>query len=190
MDGSSTVETRFLAVEAATAEALAPFGNIIGVAPGATPLPTAFYEGKVRLYGMPEFLSDDDTELTVARMDRREMRVRWMERHFKHTQVFVPLGGKPFVVILAPPTPNQDLPDLDEARAFLFDGSCAFAMHVGTWHEFPFAVLDQTDVIVILRREATRGLMKDTVIDGEGQSGDLDKKDINRRLGVALEARF
>ena len=31
-------------------------------------------------------------------------------------------------------------------------------MHIGTWHEFPFALIDDTQLIVVLRREATKGL--------------------------------
>lgn len=41
-------------------------------------------------------------------------------------------------------------------------------------------------MIVILRGEATRALMKDTAINGEAHSDDLDKKDIQVRLGVTL----
>jgi ureidoglycolate lyase len=185
----ATPAIRQLQVEKATPESVKAFGEIVGVSPGMVPLPTAFYEGKVRLFAPAAFTTDDDTELTVARMDRREMKVQWMERHFKHTQAFIPLGGKPFVVVLAPPT-DTELPILDQARAFLFDGSAGFAMHIGTWHEFPFAIVDDTDVIVILRREATRGLMKDVVIDGEAKSPDIDKKDIARRTGVVFEARL
>ncbi len=182
------MQTRDLTVEPVTAEAIAPFGELLGANLGKAPLPTAFYEGKVRLYRPEGFAAEDETEITVASIDRRPMRVTHMERHFKHTQVFLPLGGRPFVVVLAPPT-DTDLPDLDQARAFLFDGQAGLQMHLGTWHEFPFAVVDATQVAVVLRREATDGLMVDAVVEGEGQSPDLDKKDMARRLGVILEVR-
>ena len=180
--------TKLLPLEPATPEAVAPFGVLVGAKLGAEPLPTAFYEGSVKLFRPEGFSAEDDTEITVALIDRRPLRVRWMERHFKHTQVFLPLGARPFVAVLAPPT-ETDLPNLDDARAFLFDGEAGLSMHLGTWHEFPFAILDGTQVVVVLRREATNGLMVDTVIDGEGYSGDLDKKDIVRRLGVSLEVQ-
>ena len=35
---------------------------------------------------------------------------------------------------------DDDLPDLDHVKAYYFDGSSGFAMHRGTWHEFPFAI--------------------------------------------------
>jgi ureidoglycolate lyase len=180
------MQIKTLTLEPATPEAIAPFGALVGAKHGGDPLPTAFYDGKVKLYRPEGFISEDDTEITVALIDRRPLRVRWMERHFKHTQVFLPLGAKPFIAVLAPPT-QTELPDLDDARAFLFKGDVGLSMHLGTWHEFPFAVVDETQVVVVLRREATNGLMLDTVIDGEGHSPDLEKKDINRRLGVTLE---
>jgi len=181
------MQIRQLEVERPTAEAIAPFGELLG-GEVASASPSSFYDQKVTTY-RPRFVSDADTEIAVCTLQRRPMQVRWMERHFKHTQAFLPLGGRPFVAVLAPPT-DSELPDLDHARAFLFDGDAGLLMHIGTWHEFPFALVDGTQVVVILRAEATQGLKAENVVDGEGRSGDLDKKDIVRRLGVALEPRL
>jgi len=158
------------------------------VRPGK-PLPVAFYDGKVSVYAPVTFESDEETMLTLASVDRREMQVQWMERHFKHTQTFIPLEGRPFVVVLAPPT-EGDLPDLGQARALLFDGSSGFTMKVGTWHEFPFALVDQSNVIVILRRETTQNLMPDNVVDGEAHGPDLDKKNLVARTGVTVQVKM
>jgi ureidoglycolate lyase len=182
------MEIRYLELETPTAEAIAPFGQLVGPDPRPEPSPSSFYDQKVTTW-RPTFISDAETELAVCTLQRRPLAVRWMERHFKHTQVFLPLGGKPFLAVLAPPT-DTDLPDLDQARAFLFDGQAGLAMHIGTWHEFPFALVDGTQIVVILRREATEGLKKENIVDGEGHSGDLDKKDIARRLGVTLQPRM
>ena len=115
-----------------------------------------FYEGAVRLSAPAQFSSDADTEITLAAIDRRPLRVRYMERHFKHTQTFIPLQGKAFAMVLTPPN-NDELPDLTMARALVFDGSAGFCLHIGTWHEFPLALLDDTRVVVILRdRKSTR----------------------------------
>jgi ureidoglycolate lyase len=183
----AAAEVRYLEVERPTPETIAPFGQLVG-GPTAAASPSNFYDQKVTTW-RPTFISDDETELAVCTLQRRPMRVRWMERHFKHTQVFLPLGGRPFLAILAPPT-ETELPDLAQARAFLFDGQAGLSMHLGTWHEFPFALVDDTQVVVILRAEATRGLQKENIVDGEGFSPDLDKKDIVRRLGVTLAPRL
>src|SRR4030095_8387799 len=157
---------RELKVEPTTPEAIAPFGQLLGVNDTVKPVPTGFYEGKVTVYLPVQFQSDADTELTLATVDRRDMRVQWMGRHFKHTQTFIPLERKHFVGVLRPPN-DKDLPDLEQVRAFLFDGSCGFTMRIGTWHEFPFALVDRSNVIVILRRETSRNLRPDNIIAGE-----------------------
>ena len=169
----------------ATPETVAPYGMLIEVPDKSEALPIAFYEGTVRIYKPAAFVSDEDTEITLASIDRRDMSVRWLERHFKHTQTFIPLSDGAFVMVVAPPSVG-DIPDPAQAKALLFDGSAGFALHIGTWHEFPFALEDDTRVVVILRGEATRALMKDAATNGEAQSDDLDKKDIQVRLGVTL----
>ncbi|HIF08635.1 MAG TPA: ureidoglycolate hydrolase [Sneathiellales bacterium] len=180
----SKLERRVLTLEPATAEALAPFGDILGSAGGVEFGAAGFYDGKVQTCNPTKFVSDDDTALTLAKIDRRPFEVRFLEQHFKHTQSFIPLGGKPFVVVMAPPT-HTDLPDIDTVRAFLFDGSAGFNMKIGTWHEFPFAVEDGTEVIVILRNETNRDLRK--VEGGEAHGADVDKKNIQNRFGIVFE---
>jgi ureidoglycolate lyase len=123
--------------------------------------------------------------MPVVTANRRPMEVRWMERHFKHTQTFIPLGGRPFVVAMAPPN-CRELPDLDQVRAFRFDGQAGFMLRIGTWHEFPFPLDDQTHLIVVLRKEATDGLVRDMVVQDEARSGDLDKKDLLHRCRVTF----
>ena len=179
------MQTKLLDPIIATPESVAAYGTLIDVPADDAALPVAFYEGTVRVYKPAAFISDEDTEITLASVDRREMSVRWLERHFKHTQTFIPLSGKPFIMVMAPPTEN-DVPDPMEAQAIFFDGSAGFALHIGTWHEFPFAQVDDTRLIVVLRGEATNALMKDVALDGEAHSGDLDKKDIQARLGIEL----
>ena len=183
------MSVRTITVEPATRETLAPFGDIVSVDKGMAHLPSPFYDGKVRVFRPAGFTTDSDAEIAVALVDRRPLTVEFMERHFKHTQMFVPLEGKPFVAVLAPPN-DKDLPDLDEARAFLFDGSGGFSMHIGTWHEFPFALVDDTQFVVLLRNETTTALRRENVIEGEGVGPDLDKKNIVRRLGTTIEAKF
>jgi ureidoglycolate lyase len=181
------MEIRELTVEPATVENIAPFGEIVG-GPATPAIDSTTFYSAVQTY-RPTFISDEQTEVAVCTIQRRPIQVKWMERHFKHTQMFLPLGGKPFVAVLAPPT-DTDLPDIDQARAFLFDGKAGLSMLIGTWHEFPFALLDDSQVIVILRKETSQALLKENVVDGEGVGPDLDKKDITRRLGVVLKPRI
>jgi ureidoglycolate lyase len=122
--------------------------------------------------------------MSLARVSPREPRVTWMERHFKHTQTFIPLGGKPFIMVLAPPG-EGDLPNPDDVRAMQFDGQAGFMMHLKTWHEFPFAIQANTDVIVVLRNETMSDLQQ--LEDDEAVGDDLEKRHMGKRLGVRFE---
>lgn len=171
-----------LQVEPASADALAPFGAIIGREAPVTPVAVDFYKGAVKMSYPARFVCEHPVEITLAQMDRRAGEVRYMERHFQHTQAFLPLAGKPFVAVMAPPG-DGDLPDLSQVRAFRFDGSAGFAMHLGTWHEFPFAVEDGTDLVVILSSQTGYDLKGKDAQTEEAHGPDLDKKDIVARTG-------
>lgn len=171
-----------LPLEEATPAALAPFGQVIGRNSPAKTVEVDFYKGAVLMSYPAQFHCEHPVEITLAQMDRRAGEVRYMERHFQHTQAFVPLGGKPFVAVMAPPS-EGDLPDLSKVRAFRFDGSAGFAMHLGTWHEFPFAVQDGTDLVVILSSQTGYDLKAKDAVTEEAHGPDLDKKDIVARTG-------
>jgi ureidoglycolate lyase len=171
-----------LAIEVATPEALAPFGQVIGRVDGVTPVSVDFYKGAVKMSYPARFTCQHPVEITVAHMDRRPGEVRYMERHFQHTQAFLPLGGKPFIAVMAPPS-EDDLPDLSQVRAFRFDGSAGFAMHLGTWHEFPFAIEDGSDLVVVLSSQTGYDLKAKDALTEEAHGPDLDKKDIVARTG-------
>jgi ureidoglycolate lyase len=174
---------RDLPLEDATAGSVAPFGELLGVGRGRPSVQTRFYEDAVELVEKAPFVSDADTCLSIARVRPRPLQVIWMERHFKHTQVFLPLNREPYIVVVAPPG-EAALPDLDRVRAFRFAGDCGFMMHIGTWHEFPFALEAPADMVVVLRNETNRNL--DAVADGEAVGEDLEKRSIVRRFGVTL----
>ncbi|MEO1203960.1 MAG: ureidoglycolate lyase [Pseudomonadota bacterium] len=176
---------RTLVAEKATPQALEPFGFVLGYNPDVEPMPIDFYDGTVKVRRLGEFVSDDQTELPVVTIQPRPLELRYVERHFKHTQAFVPLGGTPFLAVMAPPT-DSELPELDDLRAFIFDGQAGFVMKQGTWHEFPYALQNDTNLIVILRREATDGLVRDNVVQNEAHGPDLDKKDLLERTNTIV----
>lgn len=185
-DAVTEPQIKRLVAEPATAEALAPFGQVLGRRPGLEMVKTDYYKGKVALGRPVDFFCDDKVELSFATLQRRPLRVRYLERHFKHSQTFIPLGGKPFVVVMAPPG-EGDIPDLDKVRAFRFDGTIGFGMFAGTWHEFPFAIEDETDLVVVLSAQTTTDLKAKDADTEEAHGPDLDKKDMVARTGVVFE---
>jgi len=185
MDGDSNlqIKRRMIAVKPATPESLAPYGRILGRGSGIMPTDSGFYSGKVAITKPVTFQSDSDTCLSLATIQPRAFELEHIERHYKHTQAFIPLGGKPFIVVFGAPTAGPE-PDFDQLEAFRFDGTDGFCMHIGTWHEFPFSLEADTDVIVILRNETNRNLAaKD---GGEAHGDDLSKLNILQRTGAVF----
>lgn len=179
-------EIRELVLEDATPENFAPFGRMITASAGGDARSTAFYENKVEVRDAGAMVTDDQACIVLAHVLPREPQVQWMERHFKHEQMFVSLGESEFVIVVAPPN-EEALPDLDAVRAFRFGGPSPVVLHLGTWHEFPFALSQPVDLAVFLREETNRDL--EAQKDGEAVGGDLEKRRIDRRCGVALRYR-
>ncbi|MCG8506709.1 MAG: ureidoglycolate lyase [Sphingomonadales bacterium] len=179
-------EIKTLPLQIATPEKLAPYGEVLGYNPDVAPMPIDFYDGAAKVRRVADFVSDDQTEMPVVTVNRRPFEMRYVERHFKHTQAFISLGSKPFIAAFAPPNNDAELPDMDAFEAFLFDGSVGFMMHIGTWHDFPYAVFDNTNLLVILRKEATDGLVRDNVIQDEAESPDLEKRDLLARRNTLI----
>lgn len=184
MDGGASAKRLYIKVKPATPEVVAPYGRILGPGSGVKPGSSGFYEGKVAISKPVQFQSDQDTCLSLAVVQPRPFEIQYLERHFKHTQAFIPLGGKPYVAVFGAPTPDGDLPDLEKLEAFRFSGEDGFCMHIGTWHEFPFALEPDTHVVVVLRNETNRNLAAKQ--NNEAHGDDLDKKNILQRTGVVL----
>ena len=182
MPDTTALQRRTLKAEPATPEALAPFGWMLATRPDIAGRKLNFYSGELR--APTQFVSDDQTEITIVRLDRRPLELVYFERHFKHTQTFVPVGDKPWLLAMAPPFEGE-LPPLDSIRAFRFDGRSGFCMKLGCWHEFPFALEEPTDLVVILRKETYKDLQN--VVGDEAFGADLDKKNLVRRSGIVFE---
>lgn len=165
---------------AASEENFAPFGRLIRPDESAG-RGTKFYDDAVAVWDISGMVTDEEATIAVARTHPRPKSVIWMERHFKHTQIFMPVNGEPFHLVVAPPN-KANVPDLDAVRAFTFDGKSGVMLDLGTWHEFPFAIDRSADIAVILRRETNANL--EAFENGEAIGGDLEKRNIQTRLGV------
>lgn len=182
-------QARQLVAEPATAEALAEYGQFLAAGDAVPLVPVSFYGGAVHVHQSVPFESQSAPQFSVCRLARRPLEIEYVERHPLHTQAFIPLGGKPFVAVMAPPSVS-DLPEVSQLRAFLFDGSAGFVMNAMTWHEFPFALEDDTDIVVVLSEETSANLKPDNVIAGEAIGPDLEKRNWLARGRPAVQVRL
>jgi ureidoglycolate lyase len=147
-----------LRIEPLTEEAFAPFGQIVSVKNRA-----------------PDFKTESGTEgwavdfrsgtplVMLLRTPYRPPAFSKLERHFNVTQTFLPLGGSPAVLALAPPASTDDrekIPGPTEVRAFLLDGTKGYALARGTWHSldrFPLCP-PATEWVMITDQETQQDL--------------------------------
>lgn len=74
--------------------------------------------------------------------------IRMLERHPHGSQAFIPLRGRPFLVVVAPGT---DDPDPETIRAFIAQGNQGINYHRGTWHHPVLALADEDEFLVVDR---------------------------------------
>ena len=69
----------------------------------------------------------------------RALRCDHLNRHHTASQMLVPLGGAPAVVVVAPKELDLTSPDhLDAIRAFTISGEVGINLAIGTWHWGPY----------------------------------------------------
>jgi ureidoglycolate hydrolase len=128
----ASAETVDLKVEAATPEAFAPYGTLIEKAA----------DGK--LFGPDEaqlVLDRGTPRFYILDLKRREMGFRHITRHIAVTQCLAAVGGKEWIIAVAPPDDADNpeaKPDIAKLRAFRIRGDQAIMLGRSTWHAGPF----------------------------------------------------
>jgi ureidoglycolate lyase len=171
----------------ATKESIAEFGQLLGgeEVPNAG-LSIPFYKGSVIEGGNIDFQYTGKAVIRLARiLPGGRSDVRWLERHLQMTQLFVPLGLEPFVMVLAPPNHEQGglVPDMDRVTAFVFPPGHGLMLKIGTWHDFPIAPAGPITVLTMNSDEVVEALRR-MQAPGEMNGGDVYKLDVPLRTGV------
>lgn len=142
---------RTLVIEPLSKTAFAPFGDVIETAGsdhflinnGST---QRFH----RLAQVQTGRADDQAIISIFRAQALSMplTVRMLERHPLGSQAFVPLKGKAFLIVVAPPA---DAPAAAEVRAFVTNGLQGINYHKGVWHH-PILTLEAEDDFLVVDR--------------------------------------
>ena len=123
-----------LEVREMTREAFAPFGILIDA------------RGSFEID-----LGQGAPSLTGATAERRAFQFDFMARHKRTMQVFSPLAASESIIVVAPPTPHSNAPNLAEITAFHVNGRLPYAYHLGTWHTPPFPINEWSSYLVVDR---------------------------------------
>lgn len=140
-----------LNAEPLTAEAFAPFGDVIDTR-------TAEYfpinAGRTRRYhdlARVETLGEEARTLIsifVSQPVALPLELDFLERHSLGSQAFMPLHEERFVIVVAPP--GDDI-DSTQVRAFVTDGRQGVNYHAGTWHAIQSVLENKGEFLVVDR---------------------------------------
>lgn len=141
---------RELSPEPLTAEAFALFGSVIEASDAAVKL--EINQGHAvrydRLAEVDVADSGGSGAISLFRAQPLEEPVlKVFERHPLGSQSFIPLGGRPYLVAVAPAG------DFDAAgvRVFQAEGNQGVHYHKGTWHHFLLVLDADSDFLVVDR---------------------------------------
>ena len=141
-----------LVLEPLTAEAFAPFGEVIQ-RQGVTPQSINY--GRTQKFADLAWIdtTERDGETTVHLYRSQAVMlpflVERMERHPLGSQAFMPLHQQPFPVIVAPP---GDDPAVQAIRGFISNGEQGINLHKGVWHHYQISLAGICDYLVIDRK--------------------------------------
>jgi len=143
---------RTLKPQTLTAEAFAPYGDVIE-ATAAAEMIRINQGNTLRFHDlMAVDVLDGDGEVCVSIFRSNPLpqpvAIKLMEYHPLGTQAFMPLGQQPYLVVVA------EAGEFDAAniKVFLAEAGQGVNYHKGTWHHYCLALNAESDFLVIDRK--------------------------------------
>ncbi len=139
MAGSLKMIPHLLAVEALTPEGFAPFGQIIATRTTGGQGVNAAYDPDANPEEAQLVLTNGRPRLWLMHSKGVGTKFTHIARHRKVTQCLGSMGGKEWLIAVAPPGDPSDAarPGLKDIRAFRIPGDQAIMLDVATWHAGP-----------------------------------------------------
>jgi ureidoglycolate lyase len=142
---------RHLSCQALNSATFAPFGIVMDPEDRT---PEIINDGSTRRYADLASLDlcgdpgdgNPKIHLYVASARVFPLRLARLERHRRASQVFIPLGGQRFIVVVAP---GAERPEWEHVLAFLSAPGQAISLHRGCWHHGLVALNDGDRFAVI-----------------------------------------
>lgn len=126
---------RILTLEPITADAFAPFGDLIEQRDdNAVKMNEARFDRFVELASIDVDGTVADINVSLMRcviVSELPYQIELLERHPRGSQIFMPVSQQPYVAVVAPPGLRPELADM---RAFRVNGDQGINMRRGVWH--------------------------------------------------------
>lgn len=161
---------RTLVPEPLTADAFAPFGDVIEANDRAEVIPIN-YGWTTRFNALADVaVGDGHAILSIFRSKPlAPLVLKIFERHPLGSQAFIPMQGRPYLVAVAPPG------DFDPSAVRVFRAAANQGVNYakGTWHHFLLALDAESDFLVV---------------DREGPGDNLDEVELAEADWIAVSA--
>ena len=140
-----------LNTEPLTAEAFAPFGDVMDARTSASFPINAGRTQRHHDLAKVETLGENAHTLInifVSQPVTLPLELTFLERHPQGSQAFMPLHQERFIVVVAPPGEHINP---DEVRAFVTDGRQGVNYRAGTWHAIQSVLEREGEFLVVDR---------------------------------------
>ena len=140
-----------LKAEPLTADAFAPFGDVMDARTSASFPINAGRTQRHHDLAKVETLGEKAHTLInifVSQPITLPLELSFLERHPQGSQAFMPLHEERFIVVVAPPGEHIDPSDV---RAFVTDGRQGVNYHAGTWHAIQSVLEREGEFLVVDR---------------------------------------
>lgn len=142
-----------LRLQKLTAEAFAPFGQVIEMDSDRA---IHINDGRTEKFaGLAELVSLQDARFSLHRYRSKAtslpLRVEKLERHVLGHQAFIPLHSRPFPVVVAAAGPP---PTAERVCAFISNGKQGVNLSPGTWHHYQISLEEGSQYLVLERSNA------------------------------------
>ena len=140
-----------LNTEPLTAEAFAPFGDVMDARTSASFPINAGRTQRHHDLAKVETLGENAHTLInifVSQPATLPLELTFLERHPQGSQAFMPLHQERFIIVVAPPGEHINP---DEVRAFVTDGRQGVNYRAGTWHAIQSVLEREGEFLVVDR---------------------------------------
>ena len=145
-----------ISVEPLSAQAFAPFGDVIEVDPTkAFDINDGF---TTRNHALARAQTDADVILSIFEGRVRALTVAMLECHPLGSQAFIPLAGQDWLAVVAATA------EPDACRAFLCKGNQGLQYNAGVWHH-PLLVLGAAQNFLVVDRDGEGDNLSEVFFD-------------------------
>ena len=158
MNDASTPPLHMLDVRKLTAEVFAPYGQIIAPLRTGGQGAETRYDPETSASEAELILQNGVPRLWIMHLPHVGLGFSQIARHRRVTQCLGSLGGKEWLIGVAPPGDLDDnaRPRLEDIVAFRIPGDRVIKLHVATWHAGPHFVHDECQFVNLENLDTNR----------------------------------